>query len=121
MLDKLLEEFNSKGWNLYKVSMEETINDCIPKGPVSKLEKGGIYVLHPKTENPKNIDEVMKLTDYMVQVKKYPLIRLGGATIALPLFNLKESEVMIGSNLDLNLSYEEFHKALESLTSFMNN
>lgn len=120
MLDKLLKEFNCKGWNLYEVSMEETINDYIPKGPVSKLEKEKTYVLHPAAENPKNIEEVTQLTNCMMCNQKFPMLRLGMRAIALPLFRLKESEVMIMSNLDLDLSYEEFYNALAGLTSFRN-
>ncbi len=56
---KILKIFDEKGWALYyrgpvkaKVSDEETFE----RGPVSSLQKGIIYILQPKVDNPKDED-----------------------------------------------------------------
>ena len=59
--DKIIKALDVKGWVLYyrgpaggKISIEETFK----RGPVTSLQKGIIYVLRPKVDDPTNREAI---------------------------------------------------------------
>jgi hypothetical protein len=117
MLEGVVQKLNGSGWNLYNQENFETIQDAIPRGPVSALEIGKQYVVLPNVDDPTSIDQVTSATEYMIRLRKYATIRYHGRLLPLAVFHVGKDDILVRKIRETHINYEEFDDSLKTLTS----
>jgi len=117
MLYEILKKINDKGWNLYKIKDDETLNTAVSRGKVDKFtEYGHKYLLLPRVELHKSLDSIKEKMAYVERNKLHPIISYGYIPIALALFTINKNDIKITERTDIKLSYKNFFESLETLT-----
>lgn len=115
MLEEILTKTNEKGWNMYKITDNETLDIAIPRGPVKKLKKGKQYLLYPAIPEADNIEAIKAVSMRMQIENTYPLIHQGNISIAMPMIVLKKKKVIIRGQFDFDMDYRTFCRNLDNL------
>ena len=117
MLNQIIEKIQSKGWNLYVCSDNETASTIIPRGPVSSLEVGKQYLLFPKIDDSNDVKQVQDAFKLMADHKRGPLIEDKGRSIAMVMIAVDEDRILVRGNIEDYLSYQELYQDLDTLWS----
>jgi len=117
MLNQIIEKIQSKGWNLYVCSDNETASTIIPRGPVSSLEVGKQYLLFPKIDDPTDVKALQAASKLMTDYQRGPRIENKGRSIAMVMVAVDEDRILVRGNIEDYLSYEELYKDLDTLWS----
>lgn len=114
--DKVLEEFCTKGWNLYELRKgDRFVFDYIPRGPTNKLVKKTEYIIIPKSEFPENALEVMLLMGTLEEMNLYPPRieekKTGRLVLSVKYLKFREYDAVLYPNekeedWNLNLTYD---------------
>ena len=117
MLSEIKQKINQRGWNVYEFSDDDTIYTAAPRGPATSLEIGKQYSLFPQVNDPTNVEQVQSGCRYVSQGGRYATIAHKGRPIVLVIVAVHPAEIVTRGAIENHLSYQDFSRALETLTS----
>jgi hypothetical protein len=118
---EILGMIHQKGWNVYPVQgqmIRSRLESIITRGPISRIEELGKYLLLPKSDDPKN-PSIVKEAFYQVN-NRFPTIRIDRDPIKI--FNLytRRDKVHIRDSHGRveSISYNGFRTRLTTLQRY---
>lgn len=119
--NQILNKFHIKGWNLYKSTYSARFgaDEIIRKYLAEKLEVSERYVMLPKTEDPREPNQVMNALDRLAVKlnRQMPTIKINGERFPWTGFIPRKNNVKVNTIIGHYISYSEFIEALDSIVS----
>ncbi len=110
MLEKILEKIQSKGWELYEMRVEDTVQP----GPVPSLAPGKSYFFLPRNCGPNGALQLYVALCYGRGEEAAPYVHYRGERLSV--FNLRiENKSIVPMPFKLRIAYESFFCSLDTL------